>query len=66
MTDMVSQICVAAQELSAVTGDIAGNVEQISLVETENSELAAQANGYLKQLAYSSARLDRLVGRFKV
>ena len=64
MTDMVSQISVAAQEPSAVTGDIAGNVEQISLVETENTELAAQANGYLKQLADSSARLDRLVGRF--
>jgi methyl-accepting chemotaxis protein len=66
MTDMVSHISAAAQEQSAATDDIAGHVEQISLVETENSELAAHANGYLKQLADSSAQLDRLVGRFKV
>ncbi len=66
MTNLVSQIAIAADEQSQATGDIAENIESISTIETENNELAYDINGYLKDLVNSASRLDDLVGQFKV
>ncbi len=66
MTDMVSQIAHAAQEQSTATGEIAGNIEEISGIESDNAHHVAETSGYLQELAEFSARLDSLVGRFKI
>ena len=66
MTDMVGQIAHAAREQSAATAEIAANVEEISHFESENAQRVLETGGYLQELAAFSARLESLVGRFKV
>ncbi|MEE9343882.1 MAG: methyl-accepting chemotaxis protein [Gammaproteobacteria bacterium] len=66
ITEMIKQIEQAAQGQSSSTTEIAGNVEKISAMETENVHRVSEVNSSLTDLATSSNTLQRLVGKFKV
>jgi len=66
VTMEIHQIATAAEEQTAVTGEISSNIHQINVVVTETAKGAhetAQAAGHLSSLAFD---LQQTVGRFKL
>ena len=63
---MMQQIELAAESQSRSTSEIAGNVEKISTMETENAGKVSDVNNGLQELSQLSHNLERLVSQFKV
>lgn len=66
MSEKAGQIAGAAKEQSVATDEVAGNIESISAMESENATRTGQVAAHLQELSELSSRLDGLVGRFKV
>ncbi len=66
MNEMVEHIAQAAREQSQTSGEIAHNVEVMSGKETENAEWMKASSEDLEELTRTSARLNKVVGHFKV
>jgi len=66
MNEMVEQIAHAAREQSQASEEIAHNVEVMSSKESENAEWMKASSEDLEDLTRTSARLNQLVGHFKV
>ncbi len=66
MNEMVEQIAQAAREQSQTSEQIAHNVEVMSGKETENAEWMKASSEDLEELTRTSARLNQVVGHFKV
>ncbi|GMQ87696.1 MAG: methyl-accepting chemotaxis protein [Gammaproteobacteria bacterium] len=66
MNEMLEQIAHAAREQSQTSGEIAHNVEVMSGKETENAEWMKAGSEDLAELTRTSARLNQVVGHFKV
>jgi methyl-accepting chemotaxis protein len=66
MNEMVEQIAHAAREQSQTSQEIAHNVEVLSSKESENAEWTRASSEDLEELTRTSARLNQVVGHFKV
>jgi methyl-accepting chemotaxis protein len=66
ITDMNTQIATAAEEQTAVTQEIAHNIEQISHVAQETTSGASQLATYGDELSQLSQQLQSLVKQFKI
>jgi methyl-accepting chemotaxis protein len=66
MNDMVVQISAAAGQQSAASHEIAQHVESLSCKESENATWMDACNQDLQALTQSAARLNKVVGRFRV
>ena len=66
MNDMVEQISEAARQQSAASHEIASHVESLSVKENENAGWMDACNQDLQALTQSAARLDTVVGRFRI
>ncbi len=66
MNEMLEQIAHAAREQSQTSEQIAHNVEVMSGKETENAEWMKAGSEDLAELTSTSARLNQVVGHFKV
>ncbi len=66
MNDMVEQISLAAQQQSAVSSEIAKNVDILSVKEAENAEWMGSCNQELEELTNTASGLNKVVGRFKI
>ncbi len=62
----VSQIATAAEEQTVVTGEISGNMQQITDVVQQTSQGAHESAAAAVQLDASAEELQRLVRQFKV
>ena len=66
MNDMVEQIAQSAREQSQTSQEIAHNVEVMSGTETQNSERMSTSAQDMAELTATAARLNTVVGQFKV
>ena len=66
MNDMVEQISEAARQQSAASHEIAQHVESLSCKESENAEWMDACHQDLRALTQSAARLNNVVGRFRI
>lgn len=66
ITDMNTQIATAAEEQTAVTQEIAHNIEQISHVAQETTAGAGQLATFGDELSQLSQQLQMLVRQFKI
>jgi methyl-accepting chemotaxis protein len=66
MNDMVEQISEAARQQSAASHEIAQHVESLSGKGSENAEWMDACSQDLESLTQTAARLNAVVGRFKI
>lgn len=64
--DMNTQIGTAAQEQSAVTQEVSGNITNIQTISEKTALGADLANRASQEVANLSSELQRLVSQFKV
>ncbi len=62
----VHQIATAAEEQTAVTGEISSNIHQITDVVSETARGAHETAAAASQLSSLATELQRMVGRFKL
>jgi len=62
----VHQIATAAEEQTAVTGEISSNIHQITDVVSETAKGAHETAAAASQLSSLATELQRMVGRFKL
>ena len=66
MNDMVEQISEAARQQSAASHEIAQHVESLSGKGSENADWMDACSQDLESLTQTAARLNAVVGRFKI
>ncbi|KAF0218664.1 MAG: methyl-accepting chemotaxis [Geobacteraceae bacterium] len=66
VTMQINQIATAAEEQTATTREITGNVQQISDIVCETSKKVQESAGAASMLAQMAKELEQLVGRFKL
>jgi methyl-accepting chemotaxis protein len=66
VTMQVNQIATAAEEQTAVTGEISGNIHQITEVVQATAKGAVESAGAAEQLANQARELIALVGKFRL
>ncbi len=66
VTMQINQIATAAEEQTATTGEIAGNVGRINEAAMESSQLAHESSSSSMQLASLAEELQRQVRQFRV
>ena len=66
VTGQVHQIATAAEEQTAVTSEITGNIQQITEVVSETARGAHETASAAAQLTAMASGLERIIGRFKL
>ncbi len=66
VTDQVNQIATAAEEQTATTNDISGNILQMTQIIQDSSVSAVHLSESASELSQLADELNRLVGSFKL
>ena len=66
MVSQVNQIAVAAEQQTAITGEISSNIHQITEVVSETARGAQESASAASQLASLAGTMQHLVDQFKL